>query len=293
MEQCLVYCPNGEIMTEEKQYEEKLLPIAEIFSDPSFNCRGVIKPADIQSLAADIDENGQLQAICVQPYAEGDFKYRVVFGNRRYMAMCELGKTLIRAIIREDLDEDGARVLNIIENFQREDLTLLQEAKSLQYFLDRGWGEVDIAKKINASRGWVQVRCMLLKLPENVQSLAGKGILTQQNVRDVYTLRKDEKSMFDFVRKIKTKVQNGQKPNSIRNSASKGSDTKRLRKKPEIYALMEIIAKDLDYGLTTRAMAWIAGEITDADIIKDIKDECTKQNKPYTGPAVDQPILAD
>ena len=50
-----------------------LLPVKDIFSDPTFNCRGTIAPMDASELATDIDKHGLQQPIVVQPY-----NYKVV-----------------------------------------------------------------------------------------------------------------------------------------------------------------------------------------------------------------------
>lgn len=77
----------------------------------------------ISELATSIKTKGQLQPIVVCP-AETPGKYEVILGQRRFLALQELGETTIRAqVLDERVDEDEAKILSLTENVMREDLS--------------------------------------------------------------------------------------------------------------------------------------------------------------------------
>ena len=161
----------------------KQIPLDDIHADAEFNCRGDILPIDVHDLALDIKERGLLQPVIVSPYteeqeAETGYKYRLIAGFRRFTAHRVIQEKRILCIIRPDMvDEAEARLLNLTENTQRKDLNILQEARALTGLRALGVGEFDIAKRLGKSRGWVQVRCILLKLPEELHQEAAAGLI--------------------------------------------------------------------------------------------------------------------
>ena len=61
----------------------------------------------------------------------------IVMGERRYRASILAGKKEIPALV-EDLDDEQVEELALIENIQREDLNIIEEARAYQRLLDRG-----------------------------------------------------------------------------------------------------------------------------------------------------------
>jgi ParB family chromosome partitioning protein len=253
------------------------LPLAEICCDADFNCRGQIAPMDVAGLCQDIEKNGLQFPICVQPAETvkgglpARFKYRIVAGHRRYTAFKILGRTIIPAIVRSDLDEIQARALNLSENLNRENLNILQEAKALQAMYIAGCPREQVGKMLGVSGGWVQVRYSLLKLPEEIQQEAAAGILNQQQIKLLCTLKTDEQQ-YEAVRKIKEAKARGEKPESISPRKKKLTTTKKPRTREEGFDMIEIIAKSgAGYGLHTRAIAWMTGEISSMELFDDIQ----------------------
>jgi ParB/RepB/Spo0J family partition protein len=252
------------------------IPMKEIFSDPDFNCRGYIAPIDVTELSKDIKVNGLQSPIIVQKYSNPthpEYKYRIVAGHRRHKAFMINEAIEIPAFIRDGLSELSARILNLTENINRKCLNIVEEAKSLKAIKDLGMTQEDTAKILNATRGWVQVRFMLLELPTEIQQEAKAETINQQTIRDLYTLKKQNKSddeLFEFVRKYKHARISGEKIVVRASSKSRGS-TKRIRQRGEVFKLQDIISKNFGNGLTTRALAWVAGEISDAELIVTMK----------------------
>ena len=82
-------------------------------------------PAALDDLTASIREHGVLQPILVRPLERG--RYEIVAGERRWRAVTALALALIPAIIEEMSDEQAIEIA-VIENLQRENLSPLDEA---------------------------------------------------------------------------------------------------------------------------------------------------------------------
>src|SRR5258706_4547785 len=164
------------------------LPLKDIFADTDFNCRGAIAPIDVVDLARDIDAHGLQQAIVVQPFKDPQYKYRIVAGYRRHKAFQVLQRETIPCNVVDGLSDVQARIMNLSENLKRKDLNMLQEAKALEHLKNAGLTQDDVAREIGMSRGWTQIRFMILDLPKEIQYEVAAGFLSQQQVRDLSTL---------------------------------------------------------------------------------------------------------
>lgn len=261
------------------------IPTVEIFSDDEFNCRGRIAPIDVVDLARSIEDNGLQSPILVQPIERPPFKYRIISGHRRFAAVTIVLKAkTIECIVREGLDELTARKLNLEENLKRKDLNILQEAKAIEHFKKAGWTEEEISKEIGMSRGWVQIRGMVLSMPPDIQIQIAAGFLTQEQIRQVYTLKEPEQQ-YEAVRKIKDAKMAGEKPVKIKPPKSpKEYLAKRPRQREEIFQFIELVIDLMGGNFATRCMAWSAGEISDLEIHRDLKELCEEKGIRYEIP---------
>jgi ParB family chromosome partitioning protein len=265
------------------------LPLSEILIDNDWNCRGPIAPYEIAELVKDIDKRGLLQPVIVAPHGVDGFKYKLIAGYCRAYAHKLLRKTEIQAVVHPDLvDEIEARTINLSENIQRKDLNLLQEAKALGRFTALGLTEEDIAERIGKSRGWVQVRTMLLKMPEDIQKNVAAGLITQKQIRGLYTLYTraeltgNTDPLYEAVRKIKNARENG-KTIDVAPSRRKLT-SKRHRKRPEIFKMIEHLLDTVDAGLHTKALAWAAGEINTYEFYEAVQTFAEENGIEYEKP---------
>lgn len=262
------------------------IPLDEIFSDEEFNCRGKIVPIDVLDLARSIDMHGLQQVIVVQPFhSETDTKirYRIVSGHRRYTAFIVLGKKTIPATIKSDLSELDAMKLNFEENLKRKNLNILQEAKTLKRLKEKGLGQEDAAKELGMSRGWIQVRYMILDLPEEIQQEVGAGFINQEQIREIYRMPKDEQ--YEMVRKIKVARMSGESIQrfKIKKKPPKAYE-KRERDANEMFELQGIIREVIGNGFPTRILAWCSAEISDYEIHRDLREAAAAIGKRYDIP---------
>jgi ParB/RepB/Spo0J family partition protein len=274
----------------------KELKISDIHDDESFNCRGKITPIDVVDLAKDIKENGLHQPIVVSLYDTAQQAltgklYRVLAGFRRLMAHRVNGSTTISAIIKPPMSELEALKVNLSENIQRASLTILQEALAIKRLKEYGLTENETAQQLGASRGWVQVRFMLLYLPEEVQKEAAVGYISQTQIRELYTFYKQtgsKEQLFDVVKKIKEGKERGQKV-KVAKTKEQTLNEKRLRPRSEIFAMMEQIQEsELGNGIWTRSLAWCSGEITTGQYFQSLQKYAQSQGLNYTPPEMDE-----
>lgn len=260
------------------EYQVVTIPIEKIYADPNFNCRGYIAPIDVTELAKDIAKNGLQTPITVQPYND---KYRILAGHRRHKACLLNQMKEIPCFIRTGLSELDARIINLSENVSRKALSLYEEAMALKSLKDLGIGQVECAERLGVSRGWAQIRMMLLDLPTQILEEAKKGNVNQVMVRDLNTMKLKHNTpdqMLEFIRKKKE----DKKKIVIRNS-----EVKKPRTRNEIFTLQEIISDTFKAGLTTRALAWTAGEISDKEMLDTVSETATKLGIDFKRPEDD------
>ena len=270
--------------------EIKQIPLEDIYFDEEFNCRGKIIPMDVADLAKDIESRGGLiQPVTVTILSDEEKKkrgidcnYFLVAGFRRYTAHKVLRWKKIDATVNTDIDSiSGAQILNLAENFQRKNLTVLQEAKALEKLRKVGVGEFQAAEQLNKSRGWIQVRYMLLQLPEEIQHEIDAGFINQTQIRELYSILKTsgQSKTYEAAKALKEAKKKGQ-AKSV-NPKRKQKKSKAIRQPPEIKERMQTIQQSIGNGIHTRALAWAIGEISNQEFDEDLKEYAEKQGKTY------------
>lgn len=267
------------------QFQGVRIPMEQIYSDADFNCRGKIVPFDVLDLAKSIADMGLQQPILLQPHTRSDnplIKYRIIAGHRRHMAYVINKQKEIPAFVREGMDEMTARLYNLTENLKREDLNILQEARALVPFKKAGWQQETIAIKTGTSRGWVQVRMMLLELPEDIQAQAAAGILTQAQIRQLYSMPGNDER-YAAVRLIKERKEKGESTELPKRRAIKPHE-KRERDVGEVIILQEYIQDAVGNSIVTRVLGWVGGYVSPLEIHRELREYFKAQGKEYPIP---------
>lgn len=137
--------------------------------------------AALEQLAASIREHGVIQPLVLRPMPNGT--YQIVAGERRYRASRMAGLLEVPAVVQELTDQE-AMELALIENLQREDLNPLEEAQGYQALLDEyHLTQEEIAKSVGKSRPVVANALRLLHLPEPVLQYMKEGALSAGHAR--------------------------------------------------------------------------------------------------------------
>src|SRR5829696_4814049 len=141
----------------------------------------------LEELAASIREHGVLQPILVRPLDGGDFQ--LIAGERRWRASKTAGLETIPALV-EEIDDDTALEISIIENLQREDLTPLDEAAMYERMVtDHGYSVRRLAQKLGKDKGYLENRLRLADAPEEIRELVS---LRKDTLSHAYELMKVE-----------------------------------------------------------------------------------------------------
>ena len=163
----------------------ELLPISSIIKNP-YQPRIVFDEEKLQELSQSIKENGVLQPIIVRK--SSIIGYEILAGERRFRASQLAGLTEIPAIIRY-LTDDEMMTLAILENLQRDDLTVLDEARSLQNLVTKqGLTHAQVAEKLGKSRPYVSNAIRTLSLPESILQLIEDKKISQGHARLLLSL---------------------------------------------------------------------------------------------------------
>lgn len=269
------------------------IPMADIFIDEEFNCRGRITPIDVVDLAKNIAEHGLLQPVIIsiqseeQQAATGK-KYRLIAGFRRYKAhVVNAAKVIVSSLHPGGvLTEKEARYLNLSENLLRKDLNILQEALAIKSLYDVGSTEAEAMRRLNKSRGWIQMRFALLDLPLDVQKEVAAGFITQPQIRQLHKIHnkgtRDE--LHVAVRLLKEAKVRGEKAIVLPPPKSEKAKIKHHMSKREIIEMQTHIRETIGNNIGTRALAWAAGNISNAEFIGDIQAEARRMGKDYHRP---------
>lgn len=164
------------------------IPICRILPNPS-QPRKYFDSNETLRLADSIRLHGILQPLCVRkPVSEGDIEdfngvYELISGERRLRAAKLLGLADVPCIIIE-ADSLKSAELAIIENLQREDLNIFEEASALSALINLyGLTQEEVAAKISASQSYVANKLRLLRFDEFEQKIIIEKHLTERHAR--------------------------------------------------------------------------------------------------------------
>ncbi|MBP0963659.1 MAG: ParB/RepB/Spo0J family partition protein [Oscillospiraceae bacterium] len=144
----------------------------------------------LQELADSIAEHGVLQPIVVRPLDSDG--YQIIAGERRWRASRMAGLTEVPVIVRE-ADDKVTMELALIENLQREDLNVLEEAEGYRALMDLyGLTQEEAAKRLGKSRPVVANTLRILTLPQPVLALLREGKLTAGHARALVGMEEAE-----------------------------------------------------------------------------------------------------
>lgn len=176
---------------EEKFHPDEViqLPIKDIKPN-QFQPRAIFDEEKITELAQTIETHGIIQPIVVRKMEQG--QYELIAGERRWRAVQSLGWTQIPAIIREMSDTETASVA-LIENLQREELTVIEEAVAYQRLIElHELTQEALAQRLGKNQSTIANKLRLLRLPEKVQEALMQRLVTERHARALIKLKEEE-----------------------------------------------------------------------------------------------------
>lgn len=173
------------------------IPVSEIRPNP-YQPRKTFDPTALRELRDSIKLHGILQPVILRrSEAKG---YELVVGERRFRAAKEAGLEAIPAVVRT-LDDREMMELAVLENLQREDLSVLEEAESYDLLMKNlDMTQAKLADRLGKSRPYIANMVRLLSLPAEVQVMLRDGSLSMGHARAVLGL-KDKKNIKPVAKK--------------------------------------------------------------------------------------------
>jgi ParB family chromosome partitioning protein len=160
------------------------IPVDRIDSNPQ-QPRLAFNEDTLNELAASVREHGILQPILVRPL--DGHRFQLIAGERRWRASKLAGLETIPALI-EEIDDDTAMEIAIIENLQREDISPLDEAAMYERMVrEHGYSIRKLADKLGKDKGYLENRLRLADAPPEVRALVS---LRKDTLSHAYELMK-------------------------------------------------------------------------------------------------------
>lgn len=167
--------------------------LSELRSNP-YQPRKVFDAEKLDELTASIKEYGIIEPIIVKKSIKG---YEIVAGERRSLAARKAGLDTIPAIVREFSDEEMMSIA-ILENVQREDLNIIEEANAYKNMIEvMHLTQDELAKKVGKSRSHITNILGILSLPKIVQDKVMSNEISMGHARALSKLE-DENQIFDM-----------------------------------------------------------------------------------------------
>ena len=145
--------------------------------------RTIFDQEKLDELSLSIKENGIIQPIAVRPNKYEEGKYQIVAGERRWLAAQKAGLNEVPVVIL-NIDDQKSLEIAIVENVQRQDLNVIEEARGYQRLVKEfGYDHDKISRFMSKSRSHISNTLRLLGLPKDIIGLIEEGKLTAGQAR--------------------------------------------------------------------------------------------------------------
>lgn len=205
---------------EESSNEEIVeINLSELRPNP-YQPRKIFDDDALKELSESIKEHGVFQPIIAKKSIKG---YEIIAGERRVRASRLAGLEKIPAIIR-DFSDTQMMEIALLENLQRENLNVIEEAIAYKSMLEKlNLTQEELSKKVGKSRSHITNILGLLKLPKEVQKMVIQNLLTMGHARMLSKLEDEEK-----IKELASRIVN--ESLTVRDIEQVGSEEK--KKKP-------------------------------------------------------------
>ena len=145
--------------------------------------RSIFDQEKLNELSDSIKKNGVIQPIAVRANKYEPGKYEIVAGERRWLAAQKAGLNDVPVVVL-NIDDQKSLEIGIVENVQRQDLNVIEEARGYQRLVKEfGYDHDKISKFMSKSRSHISNTLRLLNLPEDIIGLIEEGKLTAGQAR--------------------------------------------------------------------------------------------------------------
>ncbi|MGY0694156.1 nucleoid occlusion protein [Virgibacillus sp. FSP13] len=256
---------DSEAGEEETYHPDEVIQIAVKNIEPNrFQPRSIFNEEKIKELAQTIHTHGMIQPIVVRRLDEES--YELIAGERRWRAVQLLEWETAPVIIREMTDAETASVA-LIENLQREELTVIEEATAYAKLLElHSLTQEALAQRLGKNQSTIANKLRLLKLPESVQMALLEKSITERHARALIKLRDDAKQE-KILQEILEKDLNV-KQTEERIAKLDGAKEDKKRKRPKLKG----VNKDIRIAMNTIRQSLSMVSDTGIDVETDEED---------------------
>jgi len=206
----------------------KIIPINQIEPNPE---QPRVEIGDLTELSSSIKQKGVLEPLLVKPVRETG-NWMIIAGERRWRAANLAGLKEVPCI-ELDIDDKSIAEIALIENLQRKDLTVWEEADGLAALAESfGYTHEEIAKKISKSRTTVTESMAIAGIPEDIREKCRLGNITAKSTLLEIARQFDDAAMLEFVEKITSKpisreeIRNAARPKTQNSAVSESKSNK-------------------------------------------------------------------
>lgn len=149
-------------------------------------------PESLRELSDSIREHGVLQPLLVRTKNK---KFEIIAGERRWRAAQQAGLKTLPVLIK-DIDDEEAAEFSLIENIQRDDLTVLEEAQAYRNMIDNfSYTQEKLASRVGKSRAHIANTIRILKLPAEILDYIEQGKISAGHARAILGLSTEQEQI--------------------------------------------------------------------------------------------------
>ena len=168
------------------------IPLEDIIPN-RFQPRLSFEENGLKELSESIKQHGIIQPLVLRRLGN---KYEIIAGERRYKAATMAGLQTVPAVI-SNIDDNQSAEVALVENIQRRNLTPIEEAKSYQNLLDRGYlTQEQLAEKMGVSQSSIANKLRLLKLDDAVQEALLNEKISERHARSLLAIPMNEQQQW-------------------------------------------------------------------------------------------------
>ncbi len=171
------------------------------------NPRKYFDEEKLNELTDSIKSQGLLEPIVVERLPED--RYRILAGERRWLACQRAGMTEVLAIVRKVKDQIDALILAVHENDKRVDLTAIDRAEMIRDLKNTGMKDAEIAARMGYTVQYINLHLTLLDVHKDVQQSVIAGKISSTHAMNIAQLpRKEQPAAVKIVIKRQLSVMN-------------------------------------------------------------------------------------
>ena len=170
-----------------QELQQIKLPIHSLVSG-KYQPRKTFDQTELEELAESIKVNGILQPILVRPLTSNGKSYEIIAGERRWRAS-QIAKVHSVPVIVRNFDDETAMGVAMIENLQRSDLNVIEEAEGYRTMMNNfQFTQEKLSERIGKSRSHIANVLRILSLPKFVKRYVSSGEISFGHARTMVTL---------------------------------------------------------------------------------------------------------